>query len=171
MISTSVNTAKPKQPIKAETLTSPRRSGPRRLGSRGSPSGLRTGESSAIGSPVVEPDPREGWAGCGQVPLPYCASPSPTEAWREAPCTTQATAVPLLVMKGSPVRVRASASCRNRQVPAQGTFLLPPRTTPADIGGRIWTQRRVHRGFRIRLLTAGDNPSRRSSGRSSRSWG
>jgi hypothetical protein len=28
----------------------------------------------------------------------------------ESPCTTEATPLPLLVMKGSPVRVRASAS-------------------------------------------------------------
>src|ERR671918_104669 len=70
-------------------------------------------------------------------------------------------------MKGSPVRVRASASYRNGQVPAQGTFLLPARMTPPVTGGRRWTQRRVHRGV-IRLTAAVSPVSRpRSTARRS----
>jgi hypothetical protein len=66
-----------------------------------------------------------------------------------------------LVMKGSAVRIRASASYRNRQVPAQRTFPLPARMTPPVTGGRIWTQRRVQRGFIG--LTAARTPSHPSS--------
>src|SRR5687768_11222966 len=38
-------------------------------------------------------------------------------------------------MKGSAVRIRASASHRNQQAPAQGTFLWRGRTTGAVTGG------------------------------------
>jgi hypothetical protein len=72
---------------------------------------------------------------------------SPEPCGLARPDTSSGDTWSFLVMKGSPVRVRASASHSNRQVPAQETFLLPAHTTGAVIGGRSWTQRRVQRGF------------------------